>query len=338
MTEPKTNRQWRLMQRPKGALSMADFAWGEGPVPAAGPGEVLVRHDLLSIDAANRAWMSPVPTYLPPVELEGVMRGFGIGTVLESNDPGLKPGDRVEGLLGWQDLAAVPGRELRRLSGEIGADEQLNLLGITGKTAWFGLFEIGRPRPGETVVISAAAGAVGSVVGQLARVAGARVVGIAGSDEKCRWLTGELGFDAAVNHRDPAMRKALQAACPKGIDIYFDNVGGEILETVLFQLRSGGRIVCCGSVSTYDTGTPPPGPRGIPGLLVVKRLRLEGFIVTDYESRYGEAEKALAALAAAGRVRAADDMRAGLEHAPQALIDLLAGQNRGKVMVRIAGA
>ena len=337
MTDLQTNRQWRLMRRPKGELSPDDFAWAEAAVPQAGPGEVLVRHELLSIDAANRAWMSPVPTYLPPVELEGVMRGFGIGTVVASNDQSLQPGDRVEGLLGWQDLAAVPGRELRKLPAEQAAGDQLNLLGITGKTAWFGLFEIGRPRPGETVVVSAGAGAVGSIVGQLAKVAGARVVGIVGSQEKCDWLTGSLGFDAAVNHRDPDMAKALKAACPRGIDIYFDNVGGEILEKVLFLMRSGGRVVCCGSVSTYDTGTPPPGPRGIPGLLVVKRLRLEGFIVTDYEARYAEAEKALAGLAAAGRLTAEADLRDGLEHAPQSLIDLLAGQNRGKVMVRIAG-
>jgi len=338
MTQIKENRQWHLMRRPKGNLSPDDFAWATGPVPSPGPGEVLVRHELMSIDAANRAWMSPIPTYLPPVELEGVMRGFGIGTVLESNDPALKPGDRVEGLLNWQDAAVVPGRELRKLPAEVPASSQLNVLGITGKTAWFGLFEIGRPRPGETVVVSAAAGAVGSVVGQLARMAGARVVGIAGSPEKCRWLTGELGYDAAVNHRDPEMAKALRAACPRGIDLYFDNVGGDVLEAVLFQLRSGGRVVCCGSVSTYDTGAPPPGPRGIPGLLVVKRLRLEGFIVTDYEHRYAEAEKALNALVQAGRLVVAEDMHDGLEQAPQALIGLLAGENRGKVMVRIAGA
>lgn len=336
MAETGENRQWRLVRRPKGNLSPEDFAWTVAPAPKPGPGEVLVRHQLLSIDAANRAWMSPVPTYLPPVELDSVMRGYGIGTVLASNDPALQPGDRVEGVLGWQDLAAVPGRELRRISRDYAPETQLNLLGITGKTAWFGLFEIGRPRPGETVVVSAAAGAVGSVVGQLAKVAGARVVGIAGSEEKCRWLTGELGFDAAVNHRDPEMRRALQAACPGGIDLYFDNVGGAVLETVLFQLRSGGRVVCCGSVSTYDTGAPPPGPRGIPGLIVVKRLRMEGFIVTDFEARYEEAERALHALAQAGRLTVADDIRHGLEQAPQALISLLAGENRGKVMVRIA--
>jgi NADPH-dependent curcumin reductase CurA len=206
---------------------------------------------------------------------------------------------------------------------------------VTSLTAYFGLLEVGRPRAGETVLVSAAAGAVGSVAGQIARIQGCRVVGLAGSDEKCRWLTGELRLDAAIDYKRGDLVRAVREACPQGVDVYFDNVGGPVLEAALFAMRPRGRVVCCGAVSQYDTGSPEPGPRGVPGLLVVKRLRMEGFIVMDYYARRREAEDVLAGWIADGRLVIREDIVEGLEGAPRALIGLLHGDNIGKRLVRV---
>jgi hypothetical protein len=329
------NRQYVLVRRPKGPLQEADFEYREAPLPEPGPGEVLTRTIYISIDPANRAWMSPVKTYVDPVQVGGVMDGFTLGQVVRSNAPGLAPGDLVEGMNGWQDYRALPARALHKVERRRPLSTILSGLGVTAKTAYFGLLEVGAPRAGETVLVSAAAGATGSIAGQLARIRGCRAVGLAGSEDKCRWLTGELGFDAAINYKTADLPRALAEACPKGIDVYFDNVGGEILETALFLMNVRGRVVCCGAVSQYDTGAPGGGPRGVPGLLVVKRLRMEGFIVMDFYDRRRQAEDELAGWLADGRLKVREDIIEGLESVPRALIGLLHGENTGKRMVRV---
>jgi len=332
----EVNRQWILRDRPKNQLTESDFELRRAPVPEPGPSEALTRTLYISVDAANRAWMSPVRTYIDPVEPGGVMRSMTLGQVVRSNDAALAPGDIVEGMAGWQDFAVAPVKQLNRVEKRKPLSMILSGLGVTSLTAYFGLLEVGRPVAGETVLVSAAAGAVGSVAAQLAKIHGCRVVGLAGSDDKCRWLTGEIGLDAAINYKTGDLGRAIRDACPKGIDVYFDNVGGPILEVALFQMRGGGRIVCCGAVSQYDTGSPEPGPRGVPGLLVVKRLRMEGFIVMDFYARRREAEDTLARLIAEGRLVIREDIVEGLERAPQALVGLLHGDNIGKRMVRVA--
>jgi len=331
------NRQYLLKQRPSGALQESDFAWAETPVPDPGPGGVLVRNVYLSLDPANRGWINDVPTYRAPVPVGGPMAGFTISRVVASNRDDLKPGDFVEGDGGWQDYAAYgPDDYVYRLPEGDDLIARISVLGVTGKTAYWGLKDIGTPKAGETVVVSAAAGAVGSLTGQIAKILGCRAVGLAGTDEKCRWITEELGFDAAINYRSEHVGKALKQHCPDGIDIYFDNVGGDILQAALFQMNQRGRIVCCGVISQYDTATPAPGPHGVPGLIVVKRLRMEGFIVLDYEDRRQEAERDLSAWVADGGLTYKVDVIDGLEQAPKALIGLLHGENTGKRMIRIA--
>ena len=263
------------------------------------------------------------------------MAGAALAEVIESRADGFAPGDLVFADTGWQDYAALPARQLIRLPKITPLTHLLSVYGIAGLTAYFGLLHVGRPKAGETVVVSAAAGSVGSLVGQIGKIKGCRVVGIAGGREKCDWLTGELGFDAAVDYKAGNLFKALKAAAPQGIDVYFDNVGGDILEACLAQMNLRGRIACCGAVSQYDRTPAGHGPRGVPGLIVVKRLVMQGFIVTDY---FNEREPALADLqswVAAGKLKVQEDVIDGLENTPRALIGLLAGENRGKRMVRV---
>jgi NADPH-dependent curcumin reductase CurA len=330
------NRQWILATRPTGMVGPEHFTLREAEIPKPGPGEALVRTVLLSLDPANRAWMSPTPTYKAPVEPGDVMHGFALGEVVASNDPSLKPGDVVDGMLGWQDYAVLPARELSRRDRAHSPEHLMGVLGVTGLTAYFGLLDIGRPKAGGTVLVSAAAGAVGSIVGQIAKLKGCRVIGTAGGPEKCRWLTDELGFDAAIDYKAGGVRRALKEAAPKGIDVYFDNVGGEVLQAALFLMNERGRIVCCGNLSQYNAERPDPGPMGVPGLLVVRRLRMEGFIVTDFYDRRADAERDLAGWVAAGAIKAAEDVVDGLEKAPAALAELFQGRNRGKLLVRVA--
>ena len=331
-----TNRQIVVTELPQGALEERHFALREGPVPAPGRDGVLCRTVLLSIDAANRAWMQG-RTYTAPVEAGDVMHGFGLARVVASHDPAYAEGDLVECDSGWQDYSVHHASTLTRVEPRGPLTHQLSVYGVTGLTAYFGLLDVGRPRPGDTVVVSAAAGAVGSVVGQIARIKGCRTVGIAGSPEKVAWLTDQLGFDAAIDYRSEAVAPALKRACPAGIDVYFDNVGGETLSAALFRMNLHGRIVCCGVVSQYDTAEPAPGPRGVPGLLVTKRLRMEGFIVMDHFDRRRQAEEELAGWVADGSLQVHEDVVEGLERAPGALIGLLHGDNLGKRMVRVAG-
>lgn len=328
------NRQIVVAELPSGPLEERHFEAKETPIPEPGEGEALVRTIYLSIDPANRAWMQGA-TYREAIKQGDVMHGFTLSEVVKSNAPGLAAGDLVEGMSGWQEYSVQPAKALAKIEKHGSLTNQVSVLGVTGLTAYFGLLEVGRPKEGETVVVSAAAGAVGNVVGQIAKIKGCRVVGIAGSDEKCEWLTGDLGFDAGINYKTEKVFEPLKKNCPKGIDVYFDNVGGEILEAVLFQMNLHGRIACCGVVSQYDTATPGPGPRGVPGLLVTKRLRMEGFIVMDFFQKRAAATKELAGWIADGRLEVREDILEGLESAPGGLIGLLHGENIGKRMVRV---
>ncbi len=330
------NRQFLLAHRPDGRLRESDLEYRETPVPTPGPGEVLTRTLYLSLDPANRVWMHALPTYRPPIGLGEVVAGFTLNEVVDSRDARFRPGDLVECDGGWQDYAVLPADALHEVKPHEPLSHRMSVLGVTGRTAYFGLLEVGRIRAGETVVVSAAAGAVGSIAGQLARIHGCRVIGIAGGREKCRWLTEELGLDAAIDYQSEDLAERLSACCPEGVDVYFDNVGGDVLQTVLFRMRRNGRIVCCGNVSSYDTDAPPRGLLGVPGLLVVRRLRMEGFIVMDFDDRREQAERALAGWVAEGRLKVREDIIEGLENAPRALMGLLHGANIGKRMIRVA--
>ena len=328
------NRQILLVEKPTGKLAPEHFKLVEARIPEPKDGEVLLRVRYISLDAANRAWMHGA-TYRSAVETNTVMAGGGIAEVVSSKAPGFAAGDIVFGDTGWQDYAAVPAKQLNKMPRVEPMTHLLSVYGIAGLTAYFGLLHVGKPNPGETVVVSAAAGSVGSIVGQIAKIKGCRVVGIAGGKEKCHWLTSTLGFDAAVDYKDGAVFKALKAAAPKGIDVYFDNVGGDILEACIAQMNLRGRIACCGAISQYD-GTPSAtGPRGVPGLIVVKRLTMQGFIVMDFMKHNDQALTDLQSWVASGQLKVQEDVIAGLEHTPQALIGLLAGENRGKRMIKL---
>jgi NADPH-dependent curcumin reductase CurA len=328
------NRQILLVEKPAEKLGPEHFKLSEATIPEPKDGEALLRVRYISLDAANRAWMHGA-TYRAAVEPNSVMAGGGIAEVMISKAPGLASGDIVFGDTGWQDFAAVPARHLTKLPRIEPMTHLLSVYGVAGLTAYFGLLHVGHPKPGETVVVSAAAGSVGSIVGQIARIKGCRVVGIAGGADKCRWLTAELGFDAAVDYKDGALFKALKAAAPDGIDVYFDNVGGDILEACLAQMNLRGRIACCGAISQYDGAPSPTGPRGVPGLIVVKRLVMQGFIVMDFMEQRNSALVDLQSWVTSGKLKVQEDVIDGLENTPTALIGLLAGENRGKRMIRL---
>jgi hypothetical protein len=327
------NRQIVIQTLPTDRLGEEHFKSVDAPMPTIGDGQVLVRSKLISLDAANRAWMQGA-TYRQAVKAGDVMHAYSLGEVVESKAPGFSKGDKVFGEGGWQLFYAMDARKLEKAQHHEPVSHLLSLIGIAGKTAYHGLINVGRPKAGETIVVSAAAGSVGVFVGQIAKAIGCRAVGIAGGAEKCKWLVDELGYDAAVDYKSKSFRKDLAAAAPKGIDVFFDNVGGPVLEAALFMMNMKGRVVCCGAVSQYDTANMQ-SPRGIPGLLVVKRLRMEGFIVMDFADQDKEAEEKLLGWARAGKIKTVEDIIDGLENAPKALIGLLAGENRGKRMVRV---
>jgi len=328
------NRQVLLVEKPTGKLGPEHFKLANGAMPEPKDGEALLRVRYISLDAANRAWMHGA-TYRAAVEPNTVMAGGGIAEVVASKAPGLAPGDLVFGDTGWQDYAAVPAKHLTKMPKVEPLTHLLSVYGIAGLTAYFGLLDVGKPKAGETVVVSAAAGSVGSIVGQIAKIKGCHVIGIAGGKDKCDWLTSKLGFDAAVDYKDGAVFKALRAAAPKGIDVYFDNVGGDILEACLALMNNRGRIACCGAISQYDGVPSATGPRGVPGLIVVKRLIMQGFIVTDYFSQRDRAIADLRSWVEADKLKVEEDVIAGLENTPKALIGLLAGENRGKRMIKV---
>ena len=328
------NRQIQLAGIPKEKLAAEHFRLAHGPMPQAGDGELLLRVLMISLDAANRAWMQGA-TYRSALEAGQVMAGGALAEVVEANAPGFKRGDLVFADTGWQEYAAIPAKRAQKVERREPLTHLLSVYGVAGLTAYFGLLHVGQPKSGETVVVSAAAGAVGAFVGQIAKIKGCRVVGIAGGARKCDWLKSELGFDAAIDYKAGGLPAALKEAAPDGIDVYFDNVGGDILEACLFRMNQGGRIACCGAVSQYDGAPPRHGPRGIPGLIVTKRLTMKGFILYDF---YGERRAALDELegwVSSGRLKVPEDVIAGLENTPAALIGLLAGENIGKRMVRL---
>ena len=330
------NRQLVIDSLPENKLSTDNFALRTAPIPEAGPGEVLCRTLALTVGAGQRAALQGSAGYAGAPKSGVVMGGTGVCRVERSNHADVATGSLVVCQSGWQDYSVHAASALRAVDADGDPAHHLGVYGSNGLTAYFGLFDIGEPQPGQTVVVSAAAGSVGHLVGQMAALAGCRTVGVAGSDDKCRLLTESLGFDAAVNYRSPDYRHEFREACGDGIDVYFDNTGGEVLGSALRRMKLGGRIVCCGVVSQYDTGNPAPGPRGIPGLLINRRVRMEGFLVFDFADRYGEVLDRLRGWVDAGRLRPLNDEFHGLQEAPRAFVDLLAGGNIGTRIVRVA--
>ena len=326
-------KQLILKTLPKAKLSKDDFEVLEVDKPKIESGEVLIRNILLSIDAANRSWMQG-RTYRDAVRAGDVMPTYAIAEVVESNDPQFNQGQIVSGESNWSEFTAVKGSAIIKCPNVGSLSNLLSIYGIAGLTAYHGLTKVGHIKTGETVLISAAAGSVGILAGQIAKSMGCKVVGLAGTDEKCKRLKDEFRFDDCINYKNVDLLKEIKKACPDGVDVYFDNVGGQILEIVLFRMNMRGRIVCCGAVSQYD-GTTPIGPRNLPGLLIVKRLKMEGFIVMDYAKEHGNAIKHLSEMNAAGDIKVTEDITEGLENAPDALIGLLNGDNFGKRMVRV---
>lgn len=336
MTGAEENRQWLLAARPEGLVKESDFRHETAALPEIGDGEILVRSTHVSIDPAMRGWMENRGDYMAPLELGDVMRSFNVGDVVASRNPDFAVGDVVTGLFGWQDYCVagtqqVPATKITRPAMR---SAYLGVLGITGFTAYFGLLDLGEPRPGQTVVVSGAAGAVGSIAGQIAKIKGCRVIGIAGGESKCDWVVGDLGFDACIDYKSEDVGKRLSALCPDGINIYFDNVGGEILDHALARLAMHGRIVLCGGISRYNDIDNLTGPKNYFNL-IFRRARMEGFIVLDYADRYGEAEAQLAAWIESEDLIHRETVAEGFDKLPGALIGLFTGRNVGKQIVHI---
>lgn len=332
-----TNRQIKLTARPVGMVKPTDFSLSTESVVQPGPGEVLIKVQYISLDPAMRGWMNEGRSYIRPVGIGEVMRAGGIGRVIASNDAKISVGDTVTATTGVQDYALVKAADVVKVDPRVAPlPRYLGVLGMPGMTAYFGLLDVGQPKSGETVVVSAAAGAVGSVAGQIAKIKGCRVVGLAGGTDKCRFVIEEFGFDAAIDYKQEDVRKKLREYCPNGIDIYFDNVGGPILEATLANLARKARIVLCGAISQYNA-TPDDlrGPRNYMTLLV-NRARMEGFVVFDYAARYAEAARAMAGWITEGKLKAREDIVDGLETFPQTLLKLFRGENVGKLVIRVS--
>jgi hypothetical protein len=337
------NHQVRLATRPVGAPTRDNWSFTTEPVQPPAAGGILVKTLSLSLDPAMRGWMNDAKSYIPPVGIGEVMRAGGIGKVIASGHPQFAVGDLVSGGLGVQEYLALAQDEIKRAGlfkidqrlGTIG--QWLNVLGMPGMTAYFGLLDVGQPRPGDTVVVSGAAGAVGQTVGQLAKIKGCRVVGIAGGRAKCDWVINELGFDACIDYKAANVKAGLKEHCPKGVDVYFDNVGGDILDDVLARLARGARIVICGAISQYNNTTPVRGPKNYLSLLV-HRARMEGMVVFDYADRFPAAVAELAGYLKDGRIKSKEDVVSGLDTFPEALVKLFTGQNFGKLILQIADA
>jgi len=330
------NRQIVVASLPTDRLEVGNFELRTTEAPRPGDGEVLCRTLAITIGAGQRAGLQGSASYAGAPKSGIVMGGTAVSRVEASNAEGIAPGALVTCPGGWQDYSVHRADQVNVVEDDGDPAHHLGIYGTNGLTAYFGFFEVGEPRSGQAVVVSAAAGSVGHLVGQMAKITGCRAVGVAGSDDKCARLTGELGFDAAVNYRAPDFRDAFKAATGDGIDIYFDNTGGDILGAALRRMKPHGRIVCCGVVSQYDTANPAPGPRGVPGLLVNNRVRMEGFLVFDYADRYAEARVQLKTWMKEGKLEAWLDEFDGLEQAPAAFVDLLAGGNVGTRIVRVS--
>lgn len=333
----KVNRQWRLAARPVGLIKESDFEWHEEPIPTLGEGKILIRNIYLSLDPANRGWVKEVKSYIPPVAIGEVMRGATIGVVEQSHHADFQTGDIVQGILGWQEYAVTDVAGITRLPRDpsLPLTAFLGLFGIIGPTAYFGLLDIGKPKAGETLVVSAAAGAVGSLVGQIGKIKGCHVVGIAGTNEKCHWITEELGFNAAINYKTESIGDRLKTHCPDGIDVYFDNVGGDILDAVLSLINVRARIVICGTISQANATEPVPGPYNFRNILT-QRARVEGFIVLDYVDRFQEAIEDLRRWLAEGKIQYRVDLVDGLENTPRAINKLFDGSNKGKLIIKVS--
>ncbi len=330
------NRQWRLAARPVGLIKETDFSWSEEAVPEISDGQILIRNKYISLDPTNRIWVTDVPSYLPPVGIGEVMRAGAIGEIVASKNPNFAVGTHVQGLLGWQDYCVSDGKGLSPIPNNpnLPLTAYMGLFGMIGMTAYFGLLDVGQPKAGETLVVSGAAGAVGSLVGQIGKIKGCHVVGIAGSDDKCKWIVDELGFDAAINYKTENVRKALKQHCPNGIDVNFENVGGKILDDVISLMNIKGRIALCGLISGYNSETPVPGPYNFARILT-QRLRCEGFIVLDYYDRAKECMEALGQWLMEGKLKYKVDEVEGLKNAPLALNKLFEGTNTGKLVVKV---
>jgi NADPH-dependent curcumin reductase len=330
------NHQFRLAARPVGEPKRTDWNRTEESARDPGEQEVLVKALYLSLDPAMRGWMNEGKSYIPPVQIGEVMRAGGVGRVLASRHPGFAAGDHVYGTLGVQEYATLNGKQLTKIDPTLAPlPTYLGALGMPGMTAYFGLLEVGQPKEGDTVVVSGAAGAVGMVVGQIAKVRGCRAVGIAGGKEKCEYLARELGFDAAIDYKAEDVKKSLRAHCPKGVDVYFDNVGGDILDIALTQLARHARIVICGAISQYNSTTGVKGPANYLSLLV-NRARMQGMVVFDYAERYPEAMREIAGWIAAGKLKAREDVVSGIETFPETLMKLFKGENLGKLVLKVA--
>lgn len=333
---PQETRQVVIREVPKGPLEATHFTLQTAPIPELSDGELLVETLAITIGAGQRAGLQGSAGYAGPAESDVVMTGTGVGRVLASNSDDVSVGDVVMGSTGWTEHAVLPANRSTVVDGQIAPATLLGALGTNGLTAYFGLLDVGDPQPGETVVVSAAGGSVGHIVGQIAKLRGCTVVGVAGSDEKCASLINDLGFDRAVNYKSEDFRAEFKAATPDRIDVYFDNTGGDILGSALFRMNTHGRIVCCGVVSQYDTSTPGPGPRGVPGLLVNNRVRMQGFLIFDYADSFAEARAEISGWLASGELMARTTEFDGLDAAPHAFVDLLAGRTVGTTVVNMA--
>ena len=326
-------KQFIVREIPKNNLEISNFEMREVDVPKPSADEILVKNILLSIDAANRTWMQG-RTYRDQVFAGDVMPSYSIAEVVESNHPDFKVGQIVTSDSYWEEFSLVKAKDVNKCPKDIPLSYLLSIFGIAGLTAYHGLFDVGKLEANDTVVVSAAAGSVGIYAGQLAKASGCRVIGIAGSDEKCRKVVDSLGFDGCINYKNGNLLKDLKEMCPKGISLYFDNVGGHILEAVLVRMQNGGRIVCCGAISQYESSSPT-GPRNVPGFIITKRLKMEGFIVMDFQEKHLKAIDHMRALLDEEKIKVVEDIAEGLESAPEALVNLLNGKNFGKSMVRV---
>lgn len=330
------NRMIKLARRPVGMVQTEDFRLEEGPIPVPGEGEIRVKIAYVSLDPAMRGWITEAKSYVPPVAIGETMRSYSVGVVDASNNPAFKVGDAVQGLLGVQDYAISRGKGLVRVDpGQAPLERWVGGLGMPGWTAFFGLLEVGQPKAGETVLVSAASGAVGSIVGQIAKIKGCRAVGIAGGPDKCRYVVEDLGFDACVDYKAGNLAADLKAACPSGVDVYFENVGGEILDTVLPLMNLRGRIPVCGLISAYNATKAPEGPKNLRCVLT-QRLRMQGLIVFDWAERIPEAISQLGAWHKEGKLKIREDVRtSGLAAFPAVLNELYTGGNFGKLVLKV---
>ncbi len=330
-----TNHQFRLIARPQGEPKRNDFEYTEEEIPDVGEGQLLVKIEYISLDPAMRGWMNEGKSYIPPVGIGEVMRAGTVGEVLESRNPKFAAGDHVLGMFGVQEYALSDGKGVTKVDPALAPlPVYLGTLGMPGMTAYFGLLEVGEAKEGDTVVVSGAAGAVGQVVGQVAKIKGCRVVGIAGGAEKCRYVVDELGFHACIDYKNDDLKDGLKQHCPKGVDVYFDNVGGDILDTVLTRLAPGARIAICGAISQYNNMETVKGPSNYMSLLV-NRARMQGFVVFDYADRYMEAAMQMGQWMAQGKLKTREDIVEGLETFPETLLKLFHGENMGKLVIKV---